>query len=53
MINISSGNGLVANMHQANAWTNADQGFSRGMLLESHNELKLIHGWLQLISHAS
>ena len=53
MINISSGNGLVANMHQAIAWTNADQGFSQGMLLESHNELKIIHGWLQLISHAS
>ena len=47
MININSGNGLVANMLQAIAWTNADQGFSWGMLLKSHNELKVIHGWLQ------
>ena len=53
MMNISSGNGLVANMHQAIAWTNADQGFSWGMPLQSHNELNVIHGWLQLTSHAS
>ena len=53
MINISSGDGLVANMHQAIAWTNAHQGFSWGMLLESHDKLKVIHGWLQLTSHAS
>ena len=41
MINISSGNGLVANMHQAIAWTNANQGFSWGMPLQSRNELKV------------
>ena len=35
-------------MHQAIAWTIADQGFSRGMLLESHNELKVIHGCYSL-----